>query len=269
MNAHVAVWRMLPPALTGTRRPQRMVERALVYYRRWWMVLLSGFAEPVLYLFSMRFGISRLVGDVQIGNRSVRYVEFVAPALLASSAMNGAVAESTMNFFEKLRYAKVYEAVLATPMGAGDVALGELAWSLVRGALYAAVFTVVMVVMDLTSTPWVVLCVPIAVLIGFAFGAIGMAVTSYMRSWTDFEYVFLVTMPLFLFSGSFFPLGQLSPGLRVVVELTPLYHGVELCRAAATGVWSATALVHVAYLLVMGAVGLVVATRRIEGLLLR
>lgn len=265
----IAAGRVLPPALLSTRRPHRMIERALIYYRRWWMVLISGFAEPLFYLLSIRIGINQLVGDVQVGGRTVRYVEFVAPALLASAAMNGAVVESTMNVYEKLKYARVYDAVLATPMGAGDIALGEIAWSLMRGAIYAAMFTVIMSVMGLAASPWVVLCIPIAILIGFAFAAVGMAATTYLRSWADFEYVFLFTMPMFLFSGSFFPVTELSPGLRAAVYATPLYHGVELARSAATGRFSGATPIHVAYLAVMGVVGLIVATRRIERLLLR
>ncbi len=140
------------------------------------------------------------------------YPEFVAPALLASSAMNGAVYESTMNIFFKLKWAKTYDAVLATPLGPGDVAVGEITWSLLRGAIYAVCFLIVMVAMGLMPSMWGVLAVPAALLIGLAFAATGMAATTYMKSWQDFDLVALVTLPLFLFSATFYPI-SVYPGL--------------------------------------------------------
>ena len=119
---------------------QRLVERNVYVYRRTWMIIVSGFFEPVFYLVSIRLGLGALVGDVQVGGQTVSYAEFVAPALLATSAMNGALYDSTMNVFYKLKYARVYDAVLATPMGVGDVAVGEIGWALLRGAIYATGF---------------------------------------------------------------------------------------------------------------------------------
>ena len=230
-------------------------------------MIVSGFFEPLFYLLSIRVGAGRLVGDVEVGGRMIDYATFVAPALLAASAMNGAVTDSTINVFHKLRYAKTYDAVLATPMTPGDIAVGEIAWALIRGVIYAAVFTVVMVAMGLTDSQWILAAVPIAVLIGFAFAGVGMAATTYMRGWADFEFVFFATMPMFLFSGSFFPWSRYPPALRTIVQFTPLYHGVELERAAATGHFHLGSVVDAAYLLALGAAGLVVAARRIERLL--
>jgi lipooligosaccharide transport system permease protein len=129
------------------------------------------------------------------------------------------------------------------------------------------IFAVVMVAMGLADSPWILASVPFAVLIGFAFAGVGMAATTFMRGWADFEFIFLATMPMFLFSGSFFPLSRYPHALRVVVQLTPLYHGVELERAAASGRFGAGSVVDAAYLLALGAAGLVVAARRIERLL--
>ena len=137
-----------------------------------------------------------------------------------------------------------------------------------RGGIYSTVFTVTMTVLGYAESAWVILCIPIALLIGFTFASLGMAGTTFMRSWTDFDYVFISTMPLFLFSGSFFPLSRYSPVVRVIVQCTPLYHGVELSRSAASGRWDPGAAVNVAYLLVAGFAGLIVASRRIEKLLL-
>src|SRR5207253_7690916 len=101
-----------------------------------WLIILSGFFEPVFYLLSIRIGIGHLVGRVPLAGHAVSYTVFAAPALLTSSAMNGAIYESTMNIFHKLRYAKVYDAVLATPVGPGDIATGEIAFCLMRAAMY-------------------------------------------------------------------------------------------------------------------------------------
>jgi lipooligosaccharide transport system permease protein len=262
-----AMTRIVPVQLREARRAHHMVERSLIVYRRGWVMIVSGFFEPLFYLLSIRVGAGKLVGNVDVGGRMVDYATFVAPALLAASAMNGAVTDSTINVFHKLRYAKTYDAVLATPMTPGDIAVGEISWALIRGVIYAAVFTVVMVAMGLADSPWIVAAVPIAVLIGFAFAGVGMAATTYMRGWADFEFIFFATMPMFLFSGSFFPLSRYSPALRTIVQLTPLYHGVELERAAATGHFHVGALVDVAYLLALGSAGLVIAARRIEHLL--
>ena len=120
--------------------------------------------------------------------------------------MNGAILETTFNVFFKLNYAKTYDAILATPLGVGDVALGEVAWALTRSFLYATAFVIVMAVLGLVRSPWAILAAPAALLIGFAFAACGMAATTFMRRWTDFDYITMVTLPLFLFSATFYPL---------------------------------------------------------------
>ncbi|MCU1399783.1 MAG: putative oligosaccharide transporter permease protein [Acidimicrobiales bacterium] len=260
--------RILPPVVRISRRPHRMVERQLMCYRRTWPILLSGFFEPLFYLLSIRVGLSKLVGTISVDGHVLSYAEFVAPAMMAASAMNGAVYDSTMNVFHKLKYARVYDAVLATPMTVGDVALGEIVWALIRGVLYSTAFLVTMAVLGLTSSWWILASVPICVLIGFAFAAVGMACTSYMRGWTDFEWVATVTMPLFLFSATFYPLASYGPW-RWVVQLSPLYHGVALVRAANAGVVSWGIAGHVAFLLTMAFAGLWVVSRRLQFLLLK
>jgi lipooligosaccharide transport system permease protein len=255
--------------LIGSRRSLRLVERNLYVYRHGWIVILSGFFEPLFYLLSIGFGLGALIGTIPgPDGQAIPYQLFVAPALLASASMNGAIAESTFNFFFKLNYNKTFTAILSTPLSPGDVAVGELAWALIRGGLYAVGFMVVMVLLGLVVSPWVVLAVPAALLIGFAFGAVGMAATSFMKTWQDFDLIQLVILPLFLFSATFFPLEAYPEALRVLVQLTPLYQGVDLIRSLAIGHITPVLLVHVAYLLVMGAVGLVVVSRRLDKLLL-
>ena len=182
--------------------------------------------------------------------------------------MNGAVFDATFNVFFKLKYAKTYDSVLATPLGPRDVAVGEISWALLRGAVYAVAFLVVAAISGATMSWWAVLAVPAATLIGLAFAAIGMAVTTYLRSWQDFDFVQLAIMPMFLFSATFYPLSTYSDSLQWVVQATPLYHGVAMIRELWLGEVGWGILLHVAYLAVMGVVGLVWAARRIERLLL-
>ena len=183
--------------------------------------------------------------------------------------MNGAIYEATFNFFFKLNYNKTFTAILSTPLSPGDIAVGELVWALIRGGLYAIGFMVVMVVLGLVVSPWVVLAVPAALLVGFAFGAVGMAATSFMKTWQDFDLIQLVVLPLFLFSATFFPIETYPEGLQLIVWLTPLYQGVDLIRSLTVGVVGPVLLFHVAYLLVMGIAGLIVVSRRLDKLLLK
>ena len=260
--------RALPmPAGAGLAR--MLVERNITSFRHGWIALVTGFAEPVFYLFSLGIGIGALVSTVSTDSGMVvTYPQFVAPALLAASAMNGAVMDSTFNVFFKLKYAKLYDAVLATPMGPRDVAVGEISWSLLRGAMYSAAFLVIAVLAGTVRSWWALLALPAAVFIGFAFAAVGMFATTFMRSWVDFDYITLAIQPMFLFSATFFPLSTYPDALQWLVRLTPLYHGVALERALMLGDVGWGVLAHVAYLLVLGAVGVVGASRRLERLLL-
>jgi lipooligosaccharide transport system permease protein len=260
--------RVLPiPAGAGMARI--LVERNIMSYRHAWIALVTGFAEPVFYLFSLGIGLGALIKVVTTdGGQTVPYAEFVAPALLAASAMNGAVFDSTFNVFFKLKFAKLYDSVLATPLGPRDVAVGEISWSLIRGGLYAAAFLVVAWLIGTVHSWWALLALPAATLIGFAFSAVGMYGTTFMRSWVDFDYVNLVIQPMFLFSATFFPLSTYPGAVRWIVQVTPLYHGVALERALMLGEVGPGLLVHVVYLLVFGLLGFVGAARRIEKLLL-
>jgi lipooligosaccharide transport system permease protein len=261
--------RVLPP-LPRLGRARHLVERNFLVFRRAWVIVVSGFFEPLFYLLSIGAGISALVGEVTgPGGRMLSYTEFVAPAMLAASAMNGAIFETTFNVFFKLRYEKTYDAVLATPLTARDVAVGDVTWALVRGGTYSAMFCVVLAGLGHMDSWWALLALPAALLIGFAFAAVGMAATTFMRSWQDFEYVNMAILPMFLFSATFYPLAAYPPGLQWVVRATPLYHGVELERGLVTGAVGPGLLGHAAYLTVMGAVALSIATRRLDRILLR
>ncbi len=258
--------RIAPPA-NARRRFLRMTERNVVGYARAWPVLLTGIFEPFLYLLSIGIGVGALVGDVTYAGRTIPYETFVASGMLATAAMNGAVFDTTFNFFIRLKYAKLYDAVLATPLEPRDVALGEVAWALLRGALYSTAFLLTMVGFGLTESWWTILALPSTVLLGAAFASVGLAASTFMRSVLDFDFVNLAITPMFLFSATFFPLDQYPSGVATVVQFTPLYQGVALCRALTTGEVHLGLLVHVAYLVVLAAVGVVVAGRRIDSLL--
>ena len=245
-----------------------LVYRNFLAYRRAWYIFATGFLEPVLYLFSIGVGVGALVGDFSFNGQTVPYAEFVAPGMLAASAMNGSVLDSTFNFFFKLKYNKLFDQMLATPLTTLDIARGELSWSLLRGGTYSAGFLLVMLAMGLVSSWWAVLVVPAALLIGAAFGAVCMALTTWMRSWQDFELVTLATLPMFLFSATFFPVSAYPGVVRWVVEATPLYRGVVLCRELTTGAVTWDSAVSVVYLLVMVVVGLLLCRRRLDSLLL-
>lgn len=273
MTTQTLPFRVVPPmgrGLLGSGRAASLIERNMRVYRRGWIVLISGVFEPLFYLFSVGVGVAALVGTVALPNgQVVTYTEFIAPAMLAASAMNGAVFDATFNVFFKLKYNKLYEAVLATPVTPRDIAAGEIAWALMRGTFYSAAFLVVMVLMGLVSSWWTVFVLPAALLIGLAFAAVGLAATTYMRTWQDFEYVTLAVMPMFLFSATFFPLSTYPDSFRWVVQLSPLYHGAALIRELTTGTESAQSLLHVAVLVGLGLIGVVVAGRRLEKLLMR
>ncbi|GAB1513723.1 ABC transporter permease [Actinophytocola sp. KF-1] len=261
--------RVLPTGMYAGRA-RALVERSLLVNRRAWLAVVSGFCEPLFYLFAMSVGLGALVGDVAgPGGEPVSYVAYVAPALLAASAMNGAVYDATFNVFFKFKYAKLYDAMLATPLGPVDVAIGEIAWALVRGGLYAGGFLTVMLAMGLLASPWALLALPAALLVAFSFAAVGMACTTFMRSWQDFDLIQLALLPMFLFSTTFFPLDVYPGVVQAVVRCLPLYHAIELMRGLCGGVVEVGMLWHVLYFAVMVAVGVVVSARRLGVLLLR
>jgi lipooligosaccharide transport system permease protein len=257
-------------SLRGTgRRAASVTERNIATLKPAYLgVLLSGFVEPVLYLLSIGVGVGALIGDLTLPDgRVVAYAVFVAPAMLAASAMTGALSETTFNFFAKMKFVKLYDGILATPVRPFEIALGELAWAMMRGNLYAAAFLGVMVGMDLTSPGRALAAFPATVLVGFAFGAVGMALSTFMRSWQDFDLMSSAQFALFLFSGTFVPAEAYPTWLRWLVEVTPLYRAVDLIRGVSTGAVGWSQVVDVVYLVALLGVGLLVAGRRMGTLL--
>jgi len=231
-------------------------------------VMISGFFEPLFYLLSLGIGLGGLIGAVEVDGRDIPYGAFIAPALLAVSAMNGAIADSTWNVFFKMHFMKTYDAMLATSLGPLDVALGEIGWALFRGGVYAAAFLVVMQAFGLNLSWTAPLAIPVAVLIAFGFAAFGMGVTSYLRSFQQMEWVQFVLLPMFMLSGTFFPISQYPDVVQWIVMALPLWHGVELIRGFTTGELDWWMLLHLGYFAAMVAVGIVFTTRRLRTLFL-
>ncbi len=244
-------------------------ERNVRVYRRQWLMIVTGFFEPLFFLLGIGFGVGGVIGTLTYNGVEVPYAAFVAPALLASSAMNGAIFDSTFNVFYKLKYAKVYDAILTTPVSIGDLAVGELLWSNLRGVIYSVAFLAVMLAFGLVASP-LALLTPIAVVfIGFAFGAAGFAITTHMRSWKDFDFIFIVLTPLFLFSATFYPV-EIYPGvLRYVVELSPLTRGTHLVRSLVFGDLNLLMLADIGFLALIGFLGYRHAVSRLGKLLLK
>ena len=255
--------------LTAVAAARLIVLRNYLVYRDAWKLFLTGFLEPVFYLFSIGIGVGQLIDSFEFNGQMIDYASFVAPGMLAASAFNGALLDSTYNVFFKLRFQKLYDQMLATPLSTSDIARGEIIWGQLRGGAYSAGFLVVMLAMGMLHSWWALLALPATLLIGFAFSAVCMGLTTYMKSWQDFDKITLAQMPLFLFSATFFPITAYPDAVRWLVELTPLYRGVVLCRELTTGAVSMASVWSVAYLLVMASAGLVLVRKRLDVLLLK
>jgi len=259
----------LLPSLTRSRR---MVQRNLIVYKHVWMVIFSGFFEPLFYLLGLGLGLGALVPPVG----GVSYGAFVAPGLLASSCLNGAITDGFFNIWFKLHFQKTYDGILATPMRVPDVAFGEMLWALMRGSLYAAAFLVVVFVLGSTVgppmilSPWAVLALPAAVVVAASFSAMALCMTTFVRKVQDFDLVMgVLVMPMFLFSGIFVPVTRFPRAVQWMVQAAPLYHGVAILRQLTTGMIEPTIAGHLSYLLIAGCAAFVLAMHRLERALIK
>ena len=235
-----------------------------------WLVIVSGFVEPVLYLLAFGFGIGQLIGDLDDGSgNTVSYAAFIAPALLATSAMNGAIYDATWNVFFKMHFGKIYQVMLSSSLGPLDVALGEIAWALLRGTVYSLGFMAIVAPLGLVTSWWGLLAIPAATLIAFGFAAVGMAITSYMSNIQQMQWINFFLLPMFLFSGTFFPVSVYPEWIQVIVQALPLWQGVEMIRSIMLGNWDLSILGHVAYFVVMIIGGLWSTTTRLRSLFMR
>ncbi len=235
-----------------------------------WMVVASGFVEPVFYLLAFGYGIGQFISGTTDGNGNpITYAQFIAPALLATSAMNGAIYDSTWNVFFKMHFGKIYNGMLSTSMGTLDVALGEISWALLRGLAYAIGFMAVVGSMGLIPSWWGLLAIPAAVLIAFGFASIGMGVTSYLKNHQQMQWIQLVMLPMFLFSGTFYPLTIYPVAVQYFIQALPLWQAIQLVRGLTLGILDWAMLGHALYFVAMIIGGLFFTTRRLTALFLR
>jgi lipooligosaccharide transport system permease protein len=245
---------------TSPPRSVRAFQCWLTVYRRIWRSSVwSSVLGPLFYLGALGFGLGTLVdrhGTASLGG--VSYLTFVAPAILASSAMSTAMGEATWPVFGSVKWNKIYIAAQASPLRPADVFRGHLMFMTMRIAMNAALVTAFIWAFGATRSAWVALAWPAAALTGLAFAAPIAAWAVTVK--TDFSLVYLyrfVMVPLMLFSGTFFPLSQLPGWLRPLAYATPLWHGVDLCRMLSLGhVALPRALIHVAYLTALSAAGI-------------
>jgi lipooligosaccharide transport system permease protein len=260
-----------PGASVYSGRAITMIERSLYAAKSSnWLIIVSGFVEPVLYLMAFGFGIGQLIGDIQDGSGNpVSYAAYIAPALLATSAMNGALYDATWNVFFKMHFSKVYQVMLSSSLGPMDVALGEISWALIRGATYSVGFMAIAWPLGLVTSAWGLLAIPAATLIAFGFASIGMAITSYMKNFQQMNWVNFFLLPMFLFSGTFFPVSVYPEWIQIIVKALPLCQGVDLVRSLMLGIIDISVLGHIAYFVVMIVLGLSFTTVRLKALFMR
>lgn len=252
-------------------RSRVVLQRSWVTFKSsTYLVVLSGFVEPLLNLAVFGFGVGQFVGNISLPDgQVVDYATFIVPGLLATAAMMGAVMDSTWNVYFKMHESRLYQAMLSTSLGPMDVALGEIAWALLRGALYSSSFMLVVAPLGLIPSWYGIFVIPAGILIGFGFAALGMAITSYIKGYQQLNLVNIVLMPLTLFSGSFFPLESLPDWLETFIRWTPLSQGIEMMRMCTLGTIDTSILIHVIYFLIFIAGGLFFTTRRLNALFMK
>lgn len=226
--------------------------RNLAVYRKTWKLnVLPNFFEPVLYLLAMGLGIG---GYITQGIEGLSYLEFIAPGLIMSSAMNGGTFETTYNVFVKMHFGKTYEAITAAPVNLEDALLGELLWAISRGTVYGGIFAAVVSGFGLVPPARVLLLLPVVVLTAWLFASIGLLFTSFIKVIDLYSFYFTLWLtPLFLFSGIFFPISRLPEWIQPLAWATPLFHCVSLSKAIVHGSWSALSLAHLVYVVLVGA----------------
>jgi lipooligosaccharide transport system permease protein len=238
---------------------------ALAYRRTWRGSIVSTFLTPVLYLLAMGVGLGSFVdkGGHQAALGHLSYLKYVAPGLAAATAAMTGTGEASFPVMGAIKWTKTYYAMLATPLGVGDVLVAHLVWIAARVAMATTGYLIVMAAFGATPSLETVAVLPAGVLVGMAFATPLAAYSATQENDGSLSLVYRLGMiPLFLFSGIFFPVSQLPEGVRVLAYATPLWHGVELTRALTLGRVSAGAAVgHVAYLAALTALGVVAAKR--------
>jgi lipooligosaccharide transport system permease protein len=244
--------RVSRPPLPSLHRALKLVRRNMLVYKHYWVAIFTGFFEPLFYLAAVGFGVGRFIGTVPYQGTEIDYASFLAPGMLAASTLNGAITDGFFSPFFKLNWTKTYEGIIATPLNVSDIAVGDMLWAQIRGTIYSAGFLVVMLFLGLIHSMWALLALPAAMLSSGALAAGAMILTGITKQINSLEKVMtLVVFPLFLFSGTFFPVSLYPTLLQPIVQLTPLYHSASLLRSLTTGMVGPGTLVDVLYLVLM------------------
>ncbi|TLM65896.1 MAG: ABC transporter permease [Deltaproteobacteria bacterium] len=248
--------------------PARISARALrvwqrnysVYRKTWAISFIPPLFEPLLYVLAFGMGLAVMVGDLQLAGRSIPYTTFIAPALVSVAVMYNAFFETTYNSFVRMYYQKTFDALLATPLNLEEIILGEILWAATKAVIATALMGAVLALCGLFSFPGALLLLPLAVLGGLFFAGLGMICTALSPGIETFNLpTFLFIMPMFLFSGTFFPLQNLPGWAQGVAQVLPLTHLVLLARGCALHLWSAALWTSLLYLLAGTLVALPVA----------
>ena len=240
----------------------RPLEFFLAQYRRVWRgTAVTSVVTPVVYLIALGWGLGQFLNDVTVDGERVDYLTFVAPGLLAATAMQLASFESSWPVLSAIKWDRQYHAMLASPLRVTDVILGHQTFIAARLFATSAVYLAVIAAFGAVESPWGILAIPVAVLVGLAFALPLAAWAAHTETEVSFVAIFrFVILPMFLFSGTFFPIENLPRALELLAYLTPVWHGVDLCRQLTLGnVELLSALGHVAYLLAIIAAGLAAA----------
>ncbi|MDD5285408.1 MAG: ABC transporter permease, partial [Desulfuromonadaceae bacterium] len=239
-----------------SRRFVRVWQRNLLVYSKTWKIsFVPPLLEPLFYLAAFGVGLGGLVGALSYGGESTNYTSYIAPALIAINIMQSAFFENTYASFVRMFYQKTFDAMLATPLTIEEVITGEILWGATKSVIGTALMMVIISLFGLLHYPHALLLLPAAFLGGLAFACAGMICTSIVPTIETFNLpLFLFITPMFLFSGTFFPIENLPGWAQLVAKVLPLTHLVELCRSLALGRLSSATLAAVAYLLIWSAV---------------
>lgn len=224
--------------------------RNLVVYRRIWKVnFITPLLEPLFYILAFGLGFSGLIGQVHYGGVELSYTRFIAPALIATAVMSNSFFETTYASFVRMYYQKTFDAILATPLSLEEIIIAEIVWSATKAVGAAAIMLTVLALLGFIHLPQGLLLIPMAFWGGLAFGAIGMFFTGIIPTIDMFNLpIFLFITPMFLFSGTFFPVANLPQWVRPVASALPLYHLTELARWFSLGIKETDPIASMGYL---------------------
>lgn len=226
--------------------------------------------EPVLYILAFGFGLGSLVGEVSYQGRDLSYLRFMVPGVLSVAVMFWSYFENTYSSFVRMYYQQTFDAIVATPLLVEDVIVGEWLWGTTKAVMASTIMLIMISFFGLVSYPTALLVIPVGVLGGLLFAALGLITTSLVPQIDSFNIAtFVLIFPMFLFSGTFFPISVYPDWLEAIVEVTPLYRGVHMLRSFSTGEVGPMVLVDIAYLALMGLVGVAITARRLRRLLLK